>query len=77
MPLTFQIDGYTIAERRYALAILDSEFPDALQELSTVLREFRIAQDEVLGGGGGEATHTQRLRRALQGIGWKKSRINT
>ncbi|WP_405243211.1 BglII/BstYI family type II restriction endonuclease [Lentisalinibacter salinarum] len=59
------------------MPILQAEFPNALAELNDVLSQYRIGVSEVIGGGGGETSHTQRLRRALDERGWKKKNIQT
>jgi len=49
------------------------DFPVALQELESVLRETLIPITEIIGSGGGEAAGTQRMRHALDQKGWKKT----
>jgi hypothetical protein len=56
----------------HAQAILASDFPEALEELERCLLEFSIPIGEIIGSGGGESKGTQRLRRALAGLGWRK-----
>lgn len=64
--------GYDVLAKNHALAILTQDFPAELRELVAVLAEFRIGVTEIIGGGGGEARFTQRLRRALSEAGWPK-----
>lgn len=64
--------GYDIMARNHALAILTHDFPQEFQQLAGVLKEFRIHLPEIIGGGGGEAVFTQRLRRDLTEAGWPK-----
>ena len=71
----FELPGYTFEIRRHALAILQQDYPEACSDLKGVLEGFYIEEDEVLVGGGGESTITQRLRRALAKLGWKKRKI--
>lgn len=61
--------------RNHALAVLENDFPEPLNELCQTLMEFRIADIELVYGGGGEAGSTQRLRRALTRLGWHKRKI--
>lgn len=49
------------------------DFPEALTELSEALEGLAIPIDEIIGSGGGEAKGTQRLRRTLSELGWKKA----
>ena len=64
--------GFDVLTRNHADAILGYDFPDALGTLVTELSSFRISMQELIGGGGGESGQTQRLRHALEGIGWRK-----
>lgn len=65
--LEFDIRGLS-----HVSAILETDFPDALQEIEESLMGFNIPIDEIIGSGGGEAAGTQRLRRSLAGHGWNK-----
>ncbi len=64
----FQVEFYF-----HAAAILFIDFPEAWDELCSCLLEFEIPMSELIGSGGGEAKGTQRLRRALDEMGWKKT----
>ncbi|MFD1342137.1 BglII/BstYI family type II restriction endonuclease [Litorisediminicola beolgyonensis] len=68
--------GYDVLARNHAEAILSYEFPGQLDELVSALSGFRIAMDELIGGGGGESGQTQRLRHALSDIGWRKHKFH-
>lgn len=61
--------------RNHALAVLENDFPKPLNELCQTLLQFRIADVELVYGGGGEADSTQRLRRALTRLDWHKRKI--
>ncbi len=63
---------FEIVYQSHAKAILDSDFPEALQELFTVLERLEIPVDRLIRGGGGESETTQGLRRLLASHGWKK-----
>jgi len=65
-------DGYDILARNHAEAILATDFPGELAEVIETLADFRIDVTELIGGGGGEAGPTRRLRRALAARGWIK-----
>ena len=64
--------GYDVLARNHALAILSQEFPGDFATLVEILAGFRIHLHEIIGGGGGEAIFTQRLRRELAEAGWPK-----
>jgi hypothetical protein len=64
--------GFEILFESHAAAILEKDFPAALDELEEALLEFEIPITEIIGSGGGETKGTQRLRRALNGQGWRK-----
>lgn len=69
---TLQCQGYQISFHSHAKAILETDFPTALDELSRVLTTLTIPIEEIIGSGGGEAKGTQRLRRGLTQQGWSK-----
>jgi hypothetical protein len=65
--------GFQIEFHSHAWAILSVDFPEALTELGAALEGLTIPIDEIIGSGGGEAKGTQRLRRTLSDLGWKKA----
>jgi len=65
--------GYQVLPLSHAEAILNVDFPQALQEIEKCLIDFRIPIAEIIGSGGGEAQGTQRLRRSLTDQGWPKT----
>ncbi len=64
--------GFEILFISHAKSILDGEFPEVLTELAGVLGELELPITEIIGSGGGETKFTQRMRRALAVLGWKK-----
>lgn len=64
--------GFQIEFHSHATAILSVDFPDAIGELETALGALSIPIEEIIGSGGGETKGTQRLRRALAELGWRK-----
>lgn len=67
--------GFDVLARNHAEAILAHDFPDDLAALVAALQQFRIGLPELIGGGGGESGQTQRLRRALDDLGWCKHKF--
>jgi hypothetical protein len=63
---------FDIRFEAHAAAILEKDFPAALEELERVLLNVRIPIAEIIGSGGGEAKATQRMRHALNEHGWRK-----
>ncbi len=57
--------GFDLKFVSHAAAILEKDFPAALEELEQVLLVVRIPIEEIIGLGGGESQGTQRMRRAL------------
>lgn len=66
---------FDIKWESHAAAILEKDFPAALDELQNVLLNVQVPITEIIGSGGGEAKGTQRLRRALTELGWKKGKF--
>ncbi|WP_375689544.1 BglII/BstYI family type II restriction endonuclease [Pseudooceanicola sp. LIPI14-2-Ac024] len=64
--------GFDLATTNHAEAILRHDFPGEAAALEEVLAGFAISMPELIGGGGGESGQTQRMRRALDGAGWRK-----
>ena len=56
----------------HAEAILTIDFPEAVQELETVLEALTIPAEKLVRSGGGETETTQGLRRELAAYGWVK-----
>lgn len=65
--------GFQLEFHAHAEAILTFEFRQSMVELETALVGFSMDIEEIIAGGGGEAKGTQRLRRALSGLGWRKT----
>jgi hypothetical protein len=64
--------GFEIEFHSHAAAILSVDFRDAVAELEATLSETTIPIEEIIAGGGGEAKGTQRLRKALTQLNWRK-----
>lgn len=56
----------------HAEAIILHDFPDLIEELEAALLNISLPMTEIIGGGGGEAKMTQRLRRGLAAKDWTK-----
>ena len=56
----------------HAEAIIRHDFPELIEELEGALIDIRLPMTEIIGGGGGEAKMTQRLRRGLAALRWNK-----
>lgn len=56
----------------HAEAIILHDFPDLVGELEGALLNISLPMTEIIGGGGGEAKMTQRLRRGLAAMHWIK-----
>ena len=64
--------GFEVAFTSHAEAIILHDFPDLIAELEGALEQTTIPIGEIIGGGGGEAKVTQRLRRSLAALHWTK-----
>jgi hypothetical protein len=64
--------GFEIEMTSHALAILEVDFQELIGEIETALLALRLPITEIIGGGGGEAKMTQRLRKALAEAAWPK-----
>ena len=64
--------GFEIKFLSHAKSIIAGDFPEALIEIGKALSVIELPITEIIGSGGGETKFTQRLRRALAGMGWRK-----
>ena len=64
--------GFEIQFQSHAAAILEKDFPRAIDELQEVLYKLTIPIGEIIGSGGGETKGTQRMRHAFNDVGWHK-----
>jgi len=64
--------GFQVQFLSHATAILSVDFPDGVAQLGDALLGVTIPIEEIIGSGGGEAKGTQRLRRRLADLGWRK-----
>lgn len=64
--------GFEVLFTNHAEAILRHDFHELIGELEAALLDLRLPITEIIGGGGGEAKMTQRLRRGLAKVAWTK-----
>src|SRR5436305_5826872 len=64
--------GFEVRFESHAAAILEKDFPGALDDLEKVLANVKVPITEIVGSGGGETEGTQRMRRALNELAWQK-----
>ncbi len=64
--------GFEIKFLSHAAAILEKDFPAALDELEEALGSLTIPRTEIIALGGGETKGTQRMRHSLSDLGWHK-----
>jgi len=69
---TLRSKGFDILFQAHAQSILVGEFPQALVEIGHALNAVELPITEIIGSGGGETKFTQRLRKSLSAMGWKK-----
>lgn len=71
------IPGYEVYFTRFADSIINDHFKQAVDELSGILNEFRIQEDQIVQGGGGLSKITQQLAHLLNLEDWVKSVIES
>ena len=64
--------GFEVEFTSHAEAIMLHDFPELIDELERALLSISLPITEIIGGGGGEAKMTQRLRRGLAAMQWTK-----
>ncbi len=65
-------NGFEVEFTSHAEAIMLHDFPELIDELEGALLNIALPITEIIGGGGGEAKMTQRLRRGLAAMQWTK-----
>ncbi len=69
---TLKAKGFDVVFVSHAAGILAQDFPLAITELEHALTDLELPITEIIGSGGGETKFTQRLRKALAAMHWKK-----
>lgn len=64
--------GFELQFTSHAEAIILHDFRELIDELEGALLNISLPITEIIGGGGGEAKMTQRLRRGLAALHWTK-----
>ena len=67
-----QAKGFEVRFLSHARSIIAGDFPQALFEIGTALNDIDLPITEIIGSGGGETKFTQRLRKTLATMGWRK-----
>lgn len=70
-------DHYEIHEWKHASAILENDFPQEWNDITEVLRRFRLSRSQMLAPGGGKSPISQSLDSAFYQRGWQKHRFQT
>lgn len=65
--------GFATQLVSHAAAILEMDFPEALDELDRALVDVSVPIAKIIGSGGGETKGTQRIRKSLADLGWTKT----
>ena len=72
---TLSAAGFDVASLNHAEAVMVRDFSKPLGELCDVLTHMQVLDSELVRGGGGESSVTQRLRQAFTERGWKKRKM--
>lgn len=67
--------GFDVLPLHHAEAILTHDMAQAVSDIETVLNGLEVPIEELVRSGGGEALLTQRKRRLLVELGWKKQNV--
>ncbi|NVJ64171.1 MAG: restriction endonuclease [Flavobacteriaceae bacterium] len=76
-PDVISVDGYEIYFTRFSDSILGDHFTKAVSDLEQILSNFWIDESQIVEGGGGLSSITQRLRDNLYEHGWNKINIKS
>jgi hypothetical protein len=73
----FILDNYEVHEWKHAVAIMQEDFPKELNDIITVLTNFRLKHSAIVAPGGGLSQISASLDSALSKLGWEKKRFHT
>lgn len=73
----FVKENYEIHDENHALAILQADFPDELDDLLDLLCEFRLYRADILTPGGRKSPIASQLDGFLYGRGWEEHWFQT
>lgn len=73
----FLRDNYEIREWRHASSILQTDFPELLEELLDVLSRFRLKKSQVVVGGGSKTQIAGWIDSELRKKGWSEKQFKT
>jgi hypothetical protein len=65
---------FDIHEFRHAGAILKNDFPEELEQLSTLLQEFQVTHQDITTPGGRKSPIATKFDSVLYGNGWKEKK---
>lgn len=68
-------EGFEVLALHHAEAIVTQDMPQSILDLESVLSHIELPIEEIIRGGGGEGKLTQRIRRELAALGWKKHKF--
>ena len=73
----FVLQHYEVHEWRHATAILAADFPQELQDIQDVLKNFRLLRSHVLAPGGGKSEISKWIDGQLTEKGWRERKFQT
>jgi len=74
---SFIRDNYEVYEWKHAIAILQQDFPIELNDIISVLTDFRLRYDDVIAPGGRKSPISSFLDSSLFAHGWESHRFQT
>ncbi len=71
------LDSYEVEEWKHACAILNADYPNELEDIVEVLRNFRLRRSQILAPGGGKSPPARALDGAFYERGWEERSFDT
>jgi len=70
------LPGYHVKTVRHGLIILETVFPEIASEITEILKNYYIYEDQIIKPGGGKSPMVKALEKAFKKTGWEKRNVD-
>jgi hypothetical protein len=69
------LPGYHVENVRHGLTILETVFPEIASEITEILKNYYIYEDQIIKPGGGKSPMVTALEKGFKKTGWEKRNV--